>query len=245
MNQTINALVLLILPLITAFVLFNSCRYLFGAVIYNHGIARRAYALFGLVGTPIHELSHLIAALLFRHRITGIKLFSWRSSAYISHSYNSRSTYQTTGTFFIAIAPFVSSIVIIHALSLSQFNTSLDLAADPFTTSMQAIKVAPEIFQSFILESSFSEIAFVTMLSFYCVPSNTDFHNAVRSGILATPILVALVFVATTLFESMNEIVGTVMMIGIFSSVTAVVWWVGLFFITFIPTSNYGVKYNE
>lgn len=245
MTTTINALCLIAFPLVIAFVLFNICRVLLGAAIYNHSISRRTYAICGLIGTPIHELSHLIAALLFGHRIVGIKLFSWNSGAYVSHSYNKHSAFQVAGNFFIAIAPFVTSIALIHTLSFNQFNISISLEANPLTTMLQAIKVAPDLLKTFLMVSEWWEIVLIAMLTFYCIPSNTDFSNAIRSSVLSLPILIALLFVLTTLIETtMNNIVGTVMLIGIVSSMISVAWWVGLYILTFIPCSNYGVGEN-
>jgi hypothetical protein len=59
----------------------------------------------GVVGVPIHELSHATFALIFGHKIKSIKLFQKPDEnevmGYVQHSYNQGSIYQQAGNFFI------------------------------------------------------------------------------------------------------------------------------------------------
>lgn len=63
------------------------------------------------IGTPVHELSHLFFALLFRHRIVSLKLFSPNQETgelgEVQHSYTRGSIYQVAGNFFIGVAPLI------------------------------------------------------------------------------------------------------------------------------------------
>jgi hypothetical protein len=69
------------------------------------------YCVLGSVGVTFHELSHLITAVIFRHKINEVRLFRPLQGrvdgtlGYVNHSWNNRSMYQNIGNFFIGTAP--------------------------------------------------------------------------------------------------------------------------------------------
>jgi hypothetical protein len=81
----------------------------------------------GLIGVPIHELSHCLCCIVFRHSIKKVKLYSWPSSqsgsdvalGYVEHSFNPNSLYQVIGNFFIGIAPIFGGVVATGIFSLA------------------------------------------------------------------------------------------------------------------------------
>ena len=83
---------------------------------------RRGLVITGAIGTIIHESSHLLMAILFRHKIEEVKLFKPFSSkednilGYVNHSYNKKSLYQNIGNFFIGIAPLLGGTLVILLL---------------------------------------------------------------------------------------------------------------------------------
>ena len=83
-------------------------------------IGARGYLLiFGWLGTAVHELSHAVTAVIFRHKIHEIKLFQIKADSsrlgYIRHSYDKNSVFQRIGNLFIGIAPVFAGALIIFA----------------------------------------------------------------------------------------------------------------------------------
>lgn len=75
--------------------------------------------LFGFIGVSVHEFSHYIFCILFKHKITDVKFFkpNWDTGVlgYVNHSYNTKSLFQSIGQVFISIAPMIvgSSLIIL------------------------------------------------------------------------------------------------------------------------------------
>lgn len=87
---------------------------------FYKAFGRKSIYITGFIGVPIHELSHAIVAIIFRHEITEIKLFQPNSEdntlGYVKHRYNSKSIYQQIGNFFIGIAPILGGTISIGIL---------------------------------------------------------------------------------------------------------------------------------
>lgn len=84
----------------------------------------RAQIVGGCIGIIIHETSHLLMALLFRHHIKSFRLLRFpnqnsedQSLGYVNHTWNQKSFYQRTGNLFIGIAPIIGNTLVILALS--------------------------------------------------------------------------------------------------------------------------------
>jgi len=69
------------------------------------------YCILGSIGVTFHELAHLVTAVLFRHKISEVRLFRPSQGrvdgtlGYVNHSWDKRSLYQRAGNFFIGTAP--------------------------------------------------------------------------------------------------------------------------------------------
>jgi hypothetical protein len=74
--------------------------------------------LFGWPGTIIHELGHALFCVIFRHKITDMKLFDpdpeTGTLGYVQHTYESSSIYQIAGNFYIGIGPILLGTALIY-----------------------------------------------------------------------------------------------------------------------------------
>jgi hypothetical protein len=72
---------------------------------------RAYYLAAGWLGTAVHEAGHAVFALLFGHRISGIKWFDVNARdgtlGHVRHHYDPGSLYQRVGLFFIGVGPLV------------------------------------------------------------------------------------------------------------------------------------------
>jgi hypothetical protein len=120
------------------------------------------------IGTPVHEMGHVIFCLLFGHKIQKVTLFSPNardgSLGSVSHSYNSRNIYHRIGNFFIGSGPIIFGSLIIFMLikyllptgyavtgrlDADILTAKADLAAIPLflkTVWSQTLEVIPVIF---------------------------------------------------------------------------------------------------
>ena len=78
------------------------------------------------IGTPIHEISHYLLAVITNHKILELKLFkpdpNTGSLGYIVHSYKIDNFYQAViGCSLISIAPFFGGAAVIYLLSAIVF----------------------------------------------------------------------------------------------------------------------------
>lgn len=86
----------------------------------SHQFGWRSVLATGWLGVPLHELSHLAACWVFRHRIVAVSLFDpdprTGTLGYVQHAYRRRSLYQIAGNFFIGVAPLVGGSLFLMAM---------------------------------------------------------------------------------------------------------------------------------
>ena len=112
-----------LLPTLGSIMLFGFLIAFCKKIFYNNCGDHAHIAVYatGLIGTPIHELSHALFCVIFGHKIHKIKLFQMNSDdgvlGYVQHSYNPKNIYQRIGNFFIGIAPILVISSILYLLA--------------------------------------------------------------------------------------------------------------------------------
>lgn len=122
------------------------------------GFGMKAVMITGIIGVPIHELSHAITAVLFRHKVTEIKLLQKPDEngvmGYVNHAYNRNSIYQQVGNFFIGIAPIfggaLSIIVLMHFIIPKAYNQYVGILIKDFHVTSLNKTIAEEILISYV-----------------------------------------------------------------------------------------------
>lgn len=121
---------------------------------FQRSFGMKAVMVTGFIGVPIHELSHAIVAVIFRHRITEVKLLQKPDAngvlGYVNHSYNPKSIYQEIGNFFIGIAPIFGGIISIMALMRLLIKNSYDKFIQILVQNFHINTLNKEIFNNIV-----------------------------------------------------------------------------------------------
>lgn len=94
--------------------------------------------IFAWFGTAVHELGHLIFAVIFRHKIVEVKLFSpdpeTGNLGYVKHSWRENNIYQSAGNFFIGIGPILLGTFVLYLLMKLLFGIDSQLITTDYFT---------------------------------------------------------------------------------------------------------------
>lgn len=142
----------------------------------------------GIVGTPVHELSHALFCLLFGHKIMAIKLYDPSCNdgtlGYVSHSYNPKNIYQQIGNFFIGIAPIIGGSGVIILL---MYLCTPQLFADVFERMAVVFQLKINDFNFETYKTLFSELWGMIV----CVFHYSNFKNALWWLFIVLSIMIA------------------------------------------------------
>lgn len=174
--------------------------------------------LSAIVGTPIHEISHALACIPFRHKIEEVALFKPDGAGtlgYVNHSYNPRSLWQQIGNFFIGTAPLVGGTASIFLLTYLMLPNSQEiLAAVTSSTSayqnvsgatsfvmalhVELTDISKLLYQAAALEPiRFTLWAYLTgAIALHLSPSPADMKGSVKGFILIVLLLTAFRFMS-------------------------------------------------
>ena len=125
--------IIILFGLIIAF-----CRRGFCSIVGPNG--PRILLATGIVGTPIHELSHALLCILFGHKVVEMKLYIPNAPdgtlGYVNHSYNPKNIYHQIGNFFIGVAPILGGSGVLLLLMMW-------LTPDTFGAVMDTLSAIP------------------------------------------------------------------------------------------------------
>jgi hypothetical protein len=115
----LTSCVVVVAALLVAAVLLHLVERAVGRFV-SHRLGWGAVLVTGWIGVPVHEVSHLVTAVVFRHRIVGWSLFdpdpTTGTLGYVRHAHTRPSLFQLSGNFFIGVAPLVGGAVVLALL---------------------------------------------------------------------------------------------------------------------------------
>lgn len=168
---------------------------------YQNKLGNNAIYITGIVGVPVHELSHFAMAKIFGHRVTEMKLFQVKSGdnslGYVKHSYNTMNVYQQIGNFFIGVAPIICGSLCIILLIKLFTPSSFDLLSN--TLSLNG---SFEFIKSIFSFSNFKRPEFYLFL--YLVFSICSHISLSRADIKGAFIGVIFIFGILLIFNYVN-----------------------------------------
>ena len=169
----------------------------------------------GLIGTPIHELSHASMCLLFGHKIEDMKLFQTDDAngvlGYVSHSYNKKNIYHVIGNYFIGVAPIFMGAVTLYFLmkalipmAFVEINASVQevvaLQSSGITTDIIGYLFdvcVGALISMFTVDFSYKTVIFLVLC--LCIALHMNLSGAdIKGSLGAIPIIVILLFAVNT-----------------------------------------------
>lgn len=180
---------------------------------FQRSFGNNAVMVTGFIGTPIHELSHAMIALLFRHKVTSVKLFQRPDEngvmGYVNHSYNKNSLYQQIGNFFIGVAPIfgglIAIIVLMRLLIPEAFEAFMKILVESVNFETFTLLTLEGIANAYLglltlifsLENFQNFYFYIFLFAAVCIASHMSLSSADTKGAfkgLATIFLVLLIF---------------------------------------------------
>lgn len=160
-------------------------------IIFKNRFTRTLYLISSAIFVPIHEMSHALACLIFRHKITKMVLFSPNLTTgqlgYVAHSWDRNSLYQCIGCLFISIAPIITA-----AFSVYLMNPNIDMIHINETKSfisllVQLIDTLYIFIGNILLNTQNGNTGWTIglfLLCYFCIPSLTDFKNSAKGSLI-------------------------------------------------------------
>jgi hypothetical protein len=174
----------------------------------------------GWLGTPVHELSHVVMCRIFGHRVDEVALFEPDPESgrlgYVRHSYRRENWFDNFGNLFIGIAPLIGgSLVLIGLLWLFfpdaamtglkaqsreqelKFLLEEEPASAVFSQTLQlSLQIARELFsiQHLATFRFWLFLYLVLCVGSHMAPSGSDYRGAARGAVITLCALVGITF---------------------------------------------------
>lgn len=184
---------------------------------FQRSFGSKAVMITGVIGVPIHELSHAIFALLFGHRITEIKLFQKPNEngvmGYVKHTYDPRSVYAQIGNFFIGVAPIfggiISIVVLMRFIIPQSYNKFIEIIINNFHVSALNKAIIEGILSSnmgliktiFSLRNFENPYFYIFLFMAICISSHISLSSADIKGALRG---LGVIFIAILILNSLG-----------------------------------------
>lgn len=176
----------------------------------------------GFIGVPIHECSHALIAILFKHSITDMKLLQKPDASgtlgYVRHSYNPKSIYQQVGNFFIGIAPIfgglISLILLMKFLLPASYAEFIKISTRNLSITSINTEVIKgitnsyyELIRTIFAKSNFDNPYFYLFLFLaICISSHISLSRADINGAFGGLVLIFLIIIILNMFGFTNFI---------------------------------------
>ncbi|ETY73557.1 hypothetical protein [Lactiplantibacillus fabifermentans] len=214
-NNLLVLFSLLGIPALFAWLLTMINRRTKANLVNRFGINSQVY--WGCLGIVIHELSHLIVAIIFRHGIQSVRLLKRPhlhpdtdenddlALGYVNHTWNQHSFYQRVGNLFIGVAPIfgcTAALLGLDALFAPGLAKGiLALAASP--TNLQWTTSWHDMTSSF---GSWWQLLLLLILTIIIVIGGFDLSPAdYQNSSLGLTTATILIVVFTTLFTLLDQ----------------------------------------
>ncbi|MFD3303757.1 hypothetical protein [Alteromonas macleodii] len=199
-------------PILVVLAVLMACQiFAFKAAIRAFGYNAILYT--GVIGTSLHEIAHAFMCVLFRHKITEVKLFKPDNDGtlgYVNFSYNPASLYQRIGLFFVGLAPFFMALVYFFLTTYFFLGVNL-LSGTEWVTSYGAVVEDLRNFIYIVLNSGVDSVLWSLSMAavvLHMMPSPQDLKGA-RTGavmiLMLYLVIVSSIFVYSGTLEWVHE----------------------------------------
>lgn len=151
----------------------------------------------GWLGTPIHELSHVVMCHLFRHRVDEVALFEPDPASgrlgFVRHSWRKGNWFEELGTVFIGIAPLIGGSVALCLLLWLFYPLATESAFLPTENSSGSVNAimssVTAIFSQILNLDNFLSLKFwvfvylALCIASHMAPSKSDYQGAKKTSV--------------------------------------------------------------